>query len=211
MPANTARNYLKGDYERDDFDWYVEPEWCVDALFDNVQFDNEWIWDPCCGQGTILKSAEKNGFRFLIGSDIVDRGLDKFTFEICDALKFGTPLAVSPAMTLNIVTNPPYKLAENIIRENITLIDQKMAVLLPIKFLASQKRYALFTEYPPAEILMLSKRPSMPPGGKIEEMGDRAFKGGTIDYCWIVWHRPHDRETRIRWANPNPAPPEHKE
>ena len=24
----------------------------------------------------------------------------------------------------------------------------------------------------------------------------------TADFCWVVWTKPHDRETRVRWLAP---------
>jgi hypothetical protein len=38
----------------------------------------------------------------------------------------------------------------------------------------------------------------------IAELGDKAFRGGITDFCWIVWSRPHDRETRVRWLPAKP-------
>lgn len=98
-----------------------------------------------------------------------------------------------------MVTNPPFKLAEQIVRRMLNLADHRVCVLQQLSFLASRGRQALFAEFPPSDVLVLSQRPSMPPGHLIAEMGDKAFRGGTTDFCWIVWTKPHDRETRTRW------------
>jgi hypothetical protein len=140
----------------------------------------------------------------VIATDVVDRGYPHFDGE-WDATKYGTPEAVGPRKRINIVTNPPFKLAEQITRRALMLADYRVCILQQLPFLASMGRNALFTEFPPSEILILSKRPSMPPGHMIAEMGDKAFRGGTTDFCWIVWTKPHDRETRVRWLSPPPV------
>jgi hypothetical protein len=200
--ANAARNFRSTDYARAADDWYVEPRWCVEQLADALPLiDGSYVWDPCCGGGTIPSVfAERLGQHRVIATDIVDRGYLHFK-EVHDA-RHGCPIPVAPGMRVNVVTNPPFKLAEEIARHMLALADHRVAILQQLSFLASRARFALFAEFPPSDILILSKRPSMPPGHMIAEMGDKAFRGGTTDFCWIVWTRPHDRETRVRWLAP---------
>lgn len=196
--GNQSQNYRSTDYARADNDWYVEPIWCVEALADALEFPGN-IWDPCCGSGTIPSIFAKRGFT-VHGTDIVERWKHQSGFW--DATQSGTPDCIKPGIRLNVVTNPPFKMAETITRRMLPLIDYRLAVLQQLSFLASKARHSLFTEFLPSDVLILSRRPSMPPGHLIEEMGDKAFKGGTTDFCWIVWTKPHDRETRVRWLYP---------
>jgi hypothetical protein len=192
-------------YARADLDWYVEPSSAVEQLAEAVDFDGCVIWDPACGSGTIPDVFADRGLD-VVGSDLVDRG-----FEDCVAphnfLTDDHRLVVGGRFA--IVTNPPYGyergVAERFIRRALGLPAVRAAFLLPLGFLASRARHELFTERPPSDVLILSQRPSMPPGDRIDQLGDRAFRGGTTDYCWIVWTRPHDRETRLRWLLPQTA------
>ncbi|MDQ2762683.1 MAG: hypothetical protein M3Y22_04090 [Pseudomonadota bacterium] len=204
--GNSSQNFKATDFERAANDWYVEPRWCVEALADVMPLvDGSYVWDPCCGGGTIPSVfADRLGQHRVIATDIVNRGYLHFAEE-WDAIKFGTPASVMPGMRVNIVTNPPFKLAERIVRRALALADHRVAILQGLQFLASAGRHALFTEFPPSEVLILSRRPSMPPGHLIAEMGDKAFKGGVTDFCWIIWNAPHDRETRVRWLDPKPT------
>lgn len=202
--GNAARNFRSTDYERSANDWYVEPKWCVEQLFDVVNFDDSWIWDPCAGGGNIPEVARARN-RFVIATDLVDRGyrhLDQ-TWDVFST--GGVPLCVKPSMKISVVTNPPFALAAKIVQRMLTLVDFRLAIIQQLSFLASRARYELFSEFPPSDVLILSKRPSMPPGHMIAEMGDKAFKGGTSDFCWIVWSRPHDRPTTMRWLSPADA------
>ena len=200
---NVARNFRAGAYERDADDWYVEPRFCVEQLADAINFDGAWVWDPACGGGNVLRVFADRGHQ-VIGSDIVDRGSEHFA-GLHDFLSDGCPTFVPTGARLSIAMNPPFKLAAEFVRKAIALTDYRVAILQQLSFLASRQRHVLFTEFPPSDVLILSQRPSMPPGRAIEEMGDRAFKGGTTDFCWIVWTRPHDRETRVRWLLPKVA------
>jgi hypothetical protein len=199
--GNVAQNAKASDYTRAADDWYVEPRWCVEMLADALPMaDGSYVWDPCAGGGTIpgVFAERLGGAHRVIATDIVDRGCQNFAEE-WDATGWGTPAAVAPGMRINIVTNPPFKLAEKIARRALALADYRVAILQQLSFLASRGRQALFAEFPPSEILILSHRPSMPPGTAIAELGDKAFRGGTTDFCWVVWTKPHDRETRMRW------------
>lgn len=204
--GNASRNHKVGDYQRAEHDWYVEPRWCVEALADAMPIvEGSYVWDPCCGGGTIpTVFAERLGQHMIIASDIVDRGYPHFD-ETYDVLAGGIPHHIRPGMRINAVLNPPFKQAEAIVRKLLPLIDYRLAILQQLPFLASRGRQKLFVDFPPSDILILSQRPSMPPGHLVAEMGDRAFKGGTSDFCWIVWTRPHDRETRVRWLAPRSA------
>lgn len=202
MPAgNVAQNAKASDYARAADDWYVEPRWCVEQLADALPLiQTSYVWDPCCGLGTIPEVfAERlGGHHRVIATDLVDRGYARFG-QVWDATHEGCPGEVHPGQRINVVTNPPYALAELIARRMLVLADHRVAILVQLSFLSSRRRRALFAEYPPSDVLILSQRPSMPPGARIEDLGDRAFKGGTVDFCWIVWTKPHDRETRVRW------------
>ena len=195
-PIKPTQNQRVSGYERDPDDWYCEPAWAVELLFQNIDFDEQSIWDPACGGGNIPRVAAEYGFDTL-GTDKVDRGCGARLLDFIDCCCIGE-FDLPPR--LSIVTNPPYKLTEQFIRRAMTLVDHRIAVLVPVSFMASKARFELFTETPPSDVLILCRRPSMPPGHKIAAMGDKAFKGGMVDFCWIVWSRPHDRECRVRWV-----------
>lgn len=175
------------EYVRDDNDWYVEPEWCVEALKARVPFFGG-IHDPCCGMGTIPRVMGGTG------ADLMDRG---YGYPQRDFLK-------DWAAYDNIVTNPPYGIAEQIIAHALTIAKHRVAALVQVKFLASQRRHKLFTErmrsIQTERVIMFSRRPSMPPGEMLREHGEAIRGGGSIDFCWIVWERGHPGPVHLEWA-----------
>ena len=68
------------------------------------------------------------------GADLVDRG---YGYPQRDFLK-------DFAAYDNIVTNPPYGIAQQIIEHALTVAMWRVAALVQVKFLASQRRHSLF-------------------------------------------------------------------
>jgi hypothetical protein len=168
-------------------DYYVEPAWCVQALFEAVPFSGP-VHDPACGSGTIVHVARALGYE-ATGSDLVARGF-------CEG---GIDFLADDTRRRSIVTNPPFVLAERFIHHALA-VAERVAVIVPLAFSAGQRRcQSLFLPHPPALELVLAKRPSMPPGGM-----DIPAKGGTTDYSWLIWDRGHGGPTVKRWWMPSP-------
>ena len=181
-------------WQRDPLDFYVETEAAVESLFGAVYLPlGCLVWDPACGIGTIPTVATKLGYPAR-ASDIVDRGFpgaDQIDFLSEDVRRQRYDDRVA------IVCNPPFSKAAQFIEQALAIADHHVAMLLPIKFLASQRRRKLFAETPVSQVLILSKRPSMPPGAVLAAGGKRG--GGKEDFCWIVWHRAHVGPPQIGW------------
>lgn len=193
------------------------------------------VWDPSCGMGNTLQAAWENGLATIgsdlvdnfawTNFDVSDAGLIRPQHFDADFLGLaedersglipGSRLAQHAAAlreiakTATIVCNPPYSyqpnIAEAFARQALKLVAGRVCLLVPNKWLASQQRYRLFAEHPPVAVLHLTQRASMPPGDMIAAMGNRAFRGGMVDYCWVVWNafRPTRRgDTRVVWLPP---------
>lgn len=170
-------------YQRNANDFYIEPRWCIEALIKAVPFRGG-IHDPACGTGKIPITFMAKGF-FASGSDLIDRGFGS------SGINFLKDIHAYE----NVVTNPPYNLSEEFIINSLAHTKRRTAILARIAFLASQKRHALFTECPPEKVVILSRRPSIPPGGH-----GIIPQGGKTDFCWIVWNRGHVGPSEICWV-----------
>lgn len=208
---------------RHPYDWCVDESWVGWQLFRALgdfrqeREAGEAIWDPSIGSGRTMVTFVEEGFR-VFGSDIVNR-IDREQFG--DALPefFSADFLdceEAPA-ACSIVGNPPYsyipRIAERFVRHALTLATRRVCMVLPLKWQAAQERYQLFAEdFPPQAILVLTQRPSMPPGDRIPalEAAGRAFKGATVDYGWYVWNVREPTppgQTRMIWL-PTLAEPE---
>tara|TARA_R100001244_G_scaffold2541_1_gene3929 strand:- start:8657 stop:9262 length:606 start_codon:yes stop_codon:yes gene_type:complete len=178
------------DYDADPHDFFIEPEWCVHALLDAERFVGD-VLDPACGSGTIPRVCNQRGITTR-QEDIVAR---KGVQIVADFL---APLSPIVVLNDNIICNPPYGIAEQFIRRALQVTNHKVAMILQEKFLYSGKRHALFTETPLARIYFLSDRPSMPPGDKFLA-GEIDAKGGSVNYCWMVWSQDHHGPPTAHW------------
>ena len=159
-------------WHRDELDFYVEPPWTAERLFAVERFDGI-VWDPACGGGNITTAAARAGLK-TSASDIADRGYGR-------RLDFLTATERFP----NVVSNPPYGIAERFVAHALTIVEQKVAMILPITWLAGAKRAAWLSGTPLRRVWILCPRPSMPPGAAIAA-GTRVG-GGTKDFAWYVW------------------------
>jgi hypothetical protein len=115
--------------EKDDF--YATPAECTTALL-AAEVDRMplRVWDPCCGSGDICVVLEAAG-REVVATDLVDRGYGRGGI---DFLTLDIPLASA------IVTNPPFKHAEAMIRHAAKLGVEYVAFLHQPHWLNTQDR-----------------------------------------------------------------------
>lgn len=120
---------------------------------------------------------------------------------------------------LSIWSNPPYSykkvtyegrkvsISEAFVRHALKLATDRVVMILPAKWLAMGKRRSRLVrrDHPPSFVLHFCERPSMPPGDMIHLMGSRAYRGGMVDYCAVVWDVRFPAapgETRTIWLPP---------
>jgi hypothetical protein len=149
-------------------DLYVEPPWCSARLFAVETFPGT-IWDPCAGTGTIPKMARAAG-QPTRASDIAE-GHDFLT---------SSSLLVPP---FSIVTNPPYRIAREIVERALELGASKIAFLFPVARVNAAWRW--LESLPLARLYLLTPRPSVPPPTA------KVVGGGRVDFCWLVLDRRH--------------------
>lgn len=219
--SSTDRSIEDGAYPRHPDDWYVEPSWTTLALLRHENFHGLTL-DPACGQGNILRAFQSRGIGPLVGADIRDRGwpgtlihdfaarprvLEEIGPEALREAGYSNDwdiLAAIPQLgrVRNVVSNPPYggsKLAVRFVEGAFSMGSvHKVAMFLPMRFLAAERRCDWFRTRPPARIYILSTRPSCPPGDKLAA-GEIEAKGGFVDYCWLVWIVGWGGEPVTRW------------
>ena len=125
-----------GKWERDPLDFYIEPEWCSQRLFREEFFIGS-ILDPACGTCRILKAAIDAGYK-AGGRDLVCR-TDEFLISTGDFLDPDYDKKGWLRFT-NIVSNPPYRHADQFARLALQRTRGKVALLLPATWHLSDKR-----------------------------------------------------------------------
>ena len=95
----------------------------------------------------------------------------------------------------DIITNPPYKYAQEFIEHALKLIPNgnKVCMFLKVQFLEGKRRRKLFEENPPKTIWVSTSRIQCGKNG--------IFKGSMVAYAWYVWEKGYKGETVIKWFN----------
>lgn len=171
-------------WQRDAHDWYVEPEWCSTRLFEIERFEGE-VWDPACGLGRIVCAASAAGLP-THESDIADRGRG-----------YQLDFLTSWKRTANIVSNPPFGIAEKFVAHALDLAERKVAMLLPANWVQGAKPSRWLENTPLFRVLFVAPRPSMPPGAAI--LAGQKPGNGTTDYAWFIWLRGYDGRAQLGW------------
>ena len=166
--------------QKDDF--YPRPFVAIEALLDHDSCDGD-LWEPACGDGAI--SAPVSLYHNVISTDLNDYGFGESGVDFLMEQKLAAP---------NIITNPPYKLAQQFIQKAIDLGAKKHCWLLRLSFLeGQQRRVSLFDKQRPARVWVFSQRLTI-------WRGDEEPNGsGTTAYGWFVWEG-NATETRIDWV-----------
>lgn len=170
------------DREKDDF--YPTPAPATHSLLAAEKFIGD-IWEPACGNGAISDVLKAHGYNVL-STDLFDRGYGESRIDFLMEQRLLAP---------NVVTNPPFKMAEEFVRKALDLGAQKVAMLLRLAWLEGSQRKSLFESTPLARVHVASRRLSMARGGIEEGRGG----GSMIAFAWFVWDCSHVGATELRW------------
>lgn len=174
-------------WERHPEDWYVEPEWCSVEFFKQEPFEGE-LWDPSCGLGRIPTAARAAG-HVCHATDLMARGFG----GVHDFRQ--TP---HTARVANIVSNPPFGIADSYVLLALEIAERKVAMLLPANWVQGEKRSRWMETTPLRRVYFIAPRPSMPPGPII--LAGEAPGNGTTDYAWFVWEHGYEGRPEIGWV-----------
>ena len=169
--------------ERDDF--YRTPEAATRALL-GVEALGPLVWEPACGDGAICRVLETAGIR-CVATDLVDRGYGEARRDFLMERDLLAPV---------IVTNPPFKLADEFALHALSLGVRKLCLFLRLAFLEGRARHdRLWAVHPPARVWVFSRRLTLWRGDDPNPQD----KGGTIAFAWFVWDREVGGPPRLGW------------
>lgn len=187
MTAANAVAYARGiipsgERERDDF--YPTPPEGTRALLDVETFPGV-VWEPACGDGAMAREIERAGAT-VIATDLIDRGYGRGGVDFL--LDWSTKAD-------HIVTNPPFKFAEEFARHALARCPGKVALLCRLAWLEGIGRRRLFTGTPLARVWVFSRRLRIVRG----RQRDQGESGGMLAFAWFVWDRGHEGGPRLGW------------
>lgn len=166
-------------------DFFPTPAWATHALTDNEAFEGA-IWECACGDGAMARALEAAGHP-VRATDLYARGYGET----------GVDFLRADAAVDNIVTNPPYNVAEAFVAKGLTLARRKLALLLRLAFLEGANRArTIFLANPPSRVWVFSERITF------YMKGAARAGSGTTAYAWFVWDKDAAPGTELRWLKP---------
>ena len=179
-------------------DLYETPACAVHALLQIEQLPAATIWEPACGPGAIVKVLRAAGHR-VYATDLVDYGLDDSESGV-DFL-----MEREPGFHIGaIVTNPPFKLADQFVHHALTLCP-RVIMLLRLAFLESERRRAILDGGLLARVHVFRNR--LPMMHRAGWDGPRATSA--TPFAWFVWDRENRGPTHINRISWNAVPSDH--
>ena len=159
------------EHDRAEHDYYATSPQAIDKLFSVMGNDlSVLVWECACGEGHLSqRMKELLPHLRIINSDLVYRGFD---CKIKDFLKYNNP----DSFDGDIITNPPYKYAQEFVVNAIQTVTNGhlVCMFLKLTFLEGQKRKELFKKYPPKVIYVSSARLKCALNGDFANTGSSA-------------------------------------
>jgi len=182
--------------ERQEHDFYATDPIAVDKLFQVFKGSGDLVWEPSAGRGHMSKRIKELGwYEQYQATELIERDncLDENIEFGIDFLKteFGEKLQC------DIITNPPYKYAEEFIRHAYDIIDDGyfVCMFLPIRYLEGKKRKLLFRDLPLYKMVVMSERIECAMNGEFSKKG-----GSAQGYAWFIWYKGWNQDATIEWV-----------
>ncbi len=197
-PPNRSNAVMQTRIEpADSLDFFPTPAWGTRALMEKVlHFSPQGASDlvclePACGAGHMVKPLTEY-FGEVVPCDIHDYGYPGMMVQNFLGME------EDPDLVDWIITNPPFKLAEEFIKKSMRMARRGAAFLVRTSFLESVGRYnSLYSITPPQVVAQFTERVPMFKG-RVDKKGSTA-----TSYAWLVWEKGSlANYSKIVWIPP---------
>ena len=182
-----------GIHKREENDFYATPSNTTKAILDKVPLVGS-IYECAAGKGHIVEVLkEYYPDSEIFSSDLIDRGYS-YTEPVADFLTKDFDRKYD-----NIITNPPFKFAQEFVEKSLTIVNKQVIMLLKIQFLESKSRKEFLKNSPLKYVYVFSERQNtMKNGNPINPLTNKPWSS-TMLLCWFVWELGYEGEPIIRW------------
>lgn len=178
--------------ERETNDYYATDPYAIDILINDGGGANlaHNIWEVSCGEGHLSKRLKAYGYN-VKSTDLIDRGygVGGIDFLSCEEQFDG-----------DILTNPPYKLAQEFVEHALELIPdgRKVFMFLKLTFLEGKKRRKLFDSGCLKTLYVSTSRIPCAKNGDFEKSKK---EGSAVAYGWYEFEKGYCGNPMIKWIN----------
>lgn len=194
MPQNTTHAVMSQRTEhRDSLDNFPTPPWATRALIEHVigqeRVRGQSVLEPACGEGYMSRVLGEY-FATVRSFDIHSYGygyVDDFLSSSWDDNSVDW-----------VITNPPFKAAEEFIGRGLRIARSGVAVLVRTVFIESVGRWErLFKDRPCTTFAQFVERVPIVKG-RVDPKATTA-----TGYAWLVWDKEASEHSRIFWIPPS--------
>lgn len=185
--GNPGRASLR---ERAD-DRYDTPPQAVHALV-KAEMLPLHIWEPACGAGSIVNVLREAGHT-VMATDLQNGGCYDSRFGIDFLMEYTAPIGCEA-----IITNPPYKLADQFVRHALTLVP-KVIMLLRFNYLEGVGHSDIIDKHLAHVYLFRNRLPMM---HRKNWAGPKSTS--MVAFAWFSWMRGHTGPmtlSRLTWTD----------
>ena len=174
--------------DRNERDFYQTPLSITHQLLENEPFDfeNETFLEPAHGHGAITSVLQGHS------NNVTYYDIEKDFFTETESYD-------------NIITNPPFNLANRWIEKCKQVSNKKFALLLPINYITSQERYDgnvfMDDDFKLETMYTFTRATSMTSD---DVRPDGKYPAGMLYVAWYVWNKEYKGDTKLKWINNNP-------
>jgi hypothetical protein len=169
--------------QRKKSDFYETPYSITEQFLDvGLLHTHASTLEPACGRGAIVKVLKDKG---IINIHSYDKEVDFLTEKQCYE---------------QIITNPPFSLADDFILKAKNVALSRFSFLLPLSYLHGKSRYDnIWTDrqFPLASIHVFTRYPML--GDDLRS--DGCYRTGMMVYAWYHWEKEHQGSATINWLD----------
>lgn len=178
------------DKEREVDDYYATDSIAIDALLEKAHLSLN-VWECACGAGDLSRRLAERGF-IVKSTDLVDRGYGTGGVDF---------LSCRDRFDGDIITNPPYKHAQEFIEHALKLIPNgnRVFMFLRLQFLEGKARRELFERGQFKTLYVSSSRILCAKNGDFEGM--RKAGGSAMACGWFEFEKGYYGKPTIEWIN----------
>jgi len=179
------------DKEREKNDYYATSPKAIECLLEKEQFDPN-IWECAAGEDHIANVLRKHGY-VVWSTDLIDRTGHT---EVLDFLESHNHFWG------DIVTNPPYKYAQEFVEHALELVQpgNKVAMYLKLTFLEGKNRQRLFNQRNLKTVYVMAGRMGCAKNGEFSNK-EQQTESGAVAFAWFVWEKGYNGDPIIKWLN----------
>jgi hypothetical protein len=176
--------------ERETHDYYATEPKALELLLELETFSNN-IWECACGGGHLSEVLLNAGYN-VRSTDLIDRN---YAGELVDFLAIDN----IQMWDGDVITNPPYKYAEQFVEKALSIIPRgkKVAMFMGIQFVEGKKRREFLKRFPIKTVYVSSSRLNCAKNGDFEKYNNNSARC----YAWYIWEKGIFEETKLKWFN----------